>query len=232
MNKYLLMLSLAAISQAAEISTIGYGEVAAWPNYVEFQIETRVVQPRLRDALDESRVIEDKAIGITKNYGQSADSSAYDLRTITDKETRWSSGAKKEEFLGYSASQVFTAKLIDLEKVTSFVDEILKLPATRIASLRFRHTKEDSLKTAAEIVSVNDAVKKGRLIAKSLSIDTLKIKSISDYLELKKPDRWELQEEQGFEINVYSKGIGVKNISFSPSSLVFTSRTHVVQTGN
>lgn len=224
-----LVSTIASISFSTDFMTMGYGEVSAWPNYVEIQIETKVIKPRLRDALDESRAIEIKAIGIAKTYAPTSDSHAYDLRTVTDKETRWNNTSKKDEFLGYSASQIFTAKITDLEKVTSLVDEILKLPATRISNLRFRHTMEDSLKTAAEIVSVRDAVSKGALIAKSVGMTSLKIKQVSDYLELKKPDRWEAREEQGYEINVYSKGIGVKNISFSPSSLIFTSRTHVIQ---
>ncbi|HNY31082.1 MAG TPA: SIMPL domain-containing protein [Fibrobacteria bacterium] len=233
MRQSLAVVALAVVSQATEINTIGYGEVSAWPNQVEIRVETRVVRPRLRDALDESRRIEELALGIARTYNKTQDSSTYGFRTVTDKETRWTGPSmSREEFVGYSATQIFTAKLMDLEKVTPFVDEILKLPDTKVANLRFGHTKEDSLKTAAEIVSVKDAVDKGRLIAKSLSIDGLRIKSISDYVELKQPDGWAVRGGGQIEVSVSGKGIGARGISFSPSALVFTSSTHVVQTND
>lgn len=227
----LLFLAIIAgrATQAAEIKTIGYGEVSVWPNYAEIVVETKVVKPRLRDALDESHAIQQKSIELAKLYSKSTDSQIFDIRTITDKETRWNSSLKKDDFLGFSGTQLFTTKLIDLENIPPFIDEILKLPATKIASVRFRHTKEDSLKVSAEIVSVQDAIKKGGLIAKSIHLDSISVKEVSDYIELKKPDQWELiQESRGQEIDVYSKGIGIKNISFSPSVLVFTSRAHVI----
>jgi len=227
-NANLMILALSLGTYCAEIKAIGYGEVFAWPNYVEITVETKVLKPRLRDALEESHSIEQNAIGITRKYTSNSDSLIYDIRTITDKEVDWNSSSKKEVFLGYSGAQRFSAKISDLEKVTPFIDEILKLPATKIANIRFRHTKEDSLQSAAEIVAVQNAITKGKLIAKSYGSDNVKVKEISDYLELKNPERWELQQQQGMEIDVYSKGIGMRNISFSPSTLIFTSRSHVV----
>ena len=149
-NANLMILALSLGTYCAEIKAIGYGEVFAWPNYVEITVETKVLKPRLRDALEESHSIEQNAIGITRKYTSNSDSLIYDIRTITDKEVDWNSSSKKEVFLGYSGAQRFSAKISDLEKVTPFIDEILTRQAFSITP---RTGREGTKRTMTPILS-------------------------------------------------------------------------------
>lgn len=228
--KSLLSLLLAATSTfAAEIKAVGQADVSAWPDHALLSIVTQSVKPRLKDALLESRTTIVQASGIARRH-VAADSCLAATQTFTDRETQWDNRTQQEKFLGFSATQTFQVRLDSLERISEFVDEILKLPRTRIAWVEFRVTAEDSLQRAAAVAAVANAHQTAMAMARSQGLGSVKLREATNYLELKKPDRWELDSRPGVRtgISVLGKGIGAQGISFNPELVVFESRAHVV----
>lgn len=228
LKRSLSLLGIFALQTAAtEISTIGNGEISAWPDYAEMRIETESLKPRLKDALTESKAIQTQAIAIARRFAV-RDELVEVAQTSTNRETEWDGRTRRETFLGFSATQTIEVRIDSLERLSEFVDEILKLKSTRIAAVAFRTAREDSLRNEAVVRAVAGARRTGEAIAASQGLKVTGIKEATNYLERKKPERWEVMHEQSPEISVYGKGIGAAGISFSPRRLVYSSSAHVV----
>lgn len=218
---------LASPGFSMEIRTTGSGEVSAWPDFAEMRIETESLKPRLKDALAESREIQAQAIAIARRFAAREDLVEV-AQTSTNRETEWDGKTRRERLLGFSATQRIEVRIDSLDNLSEFVDEILKLRSTRIAAVAFRTAREDSLRNEAVVRAVAGARRTGEAIAASQGLKVTGIKEATNYLERKKPERWEVMHEQSPEISVYGKGIGAAGISFSPRRLVYSSSAHVV----
>lgn len=228
--KTLLSLLVAAITTfGAEIKAVGHAEVSAWPDHAILAIETQSLKPRLKDALVESRTTIVQASTIARRHA-AADSCLTSTQTFTDRETQWDNRTQSEKFVGFSATQTFQVRLDSLEKISEFVDEILRLPRTRIAWVDFRVTAEDSLRRAAAVAAVANAHQTALAMARAQSLGSVKLREAANYLELKAPERWELAARPGSRagISVLGKGIGAQGISFNPELVIFESRAHVI----
>ncbi len=229
MKTLLSLLVVATTTFAAELKAVGHAEVSAWPDHAILAIETQSLKPRLKDALVESRTTIVQASTIARRHAV-ADDRLGSTQTFTDRETQWDNRTQSEKFVGFSATQTFQVRLDSLEKISEFVDEILKLPRTRIAWVDFRVTAEDSLRRAAAVAAVANAHQTALAMARAQNLGSVKLREAANYLELKAPERWELAARPGARsgISVLGKGIGAQGISFNPELVIFESRAHVI----
>jgi len=225
----LSLLILVATAFGAEIKAVGHAEVSAWPDHAIMTVVTESVKPRLKDALAESRATIVQATAVARRH-LAADSCLVPGQTTTDRQTQWDNRTQNEKFVGFSATQSFEVRLDSLEAISEFVDEILKLPRTRIAWVEFRVTAEDSLRRAAAVAAVANAQSTAQAIARSMGLGSLKLREASNYLELRNPERWELAASgrPGRGVSVMGKGIGAQGITFNPELVVFDCRAHVI----
>ncbi|MGV3539635.1 MAG: SIMPL domain-containing protein [Rufibacter sp.] len=211
-NASLLILSLicllASCGQPAavekkQVKVLGYGSVTSYPDYAEISVESSFTKDRMKDAVHEVQVVTNEVLALAKQFTKTPE----DIRvssTSANKEYHHVNG--KERFLGYNSSQSITVKITDLERLETFMEELLKTRINRIQRIKYSHTKADSLKREASALALADATKAADHLCKATNSTKGQVVEISNYQTLE-DGGWGESAEQSVSVGLYGKGL-------------------------
>lgn len=206
------------------IKALGYGSISFYPNFAEMSLEVAFTRDKMKDAVSEVQAEVGNVLRMSNKFV--ADKKDIRISNIsTSKDFEYI--GNKEKFIGYKSSQSITIKITNLKLLEGFMEEILKTRISRIQNIHYSHTQADSLRREANILALKNALKTARKIAASINAKLGPVQEISNYKNLNE-DADNIESEQGFDMELYGKGIGGRGFKLTPELLRYNSISHVM----
>ena len=202
-----------------QVRSVGYGYVTVYPDYAELTVDAAYTRPRLRDAVTEVQRVVDQVLAVSKNYAPGPN----DVRvssTSSNKDFEYVKG--KEVFVGFSATQSVTVRLIDLRRLSPYLEQLLATPISRIKNLSYGHSRADSLRREADVLALADAVKTANKMCAALHLTRGEVLEVSDNSSPASSSNNGYQPSA--DIELYSKSFGGRGFKVSPELLRFDSQ--------
>ena len=208
------------VSESKTINVIGQAKMKVVPDMVELSLQAYSVKPAMKDAVAETQAAVKEILTVCKKYV--VNSTDIKVSTISTNKAYDYSGSR-EKFIGYDAMQVLDVTLKDISRIEQFTEELLATRISKIQSVRYNHTKADSILREVNLLALEDARKTAEKMCDKMNVKPGNIVYLSNFEN--KPnsmDRGMHYSGTNYEMNLYNKSFGGKSFKMTAEILEFS----------
>jgi uncharacterized protein YggE len=174
----LLLLSSCHSSIQPQIQVTGQATMKVVPDMVEFTLKAYNVRPAMKDAVSQTLADIDQILQVCRKYVPSED----DIKVSnisTDKDYNYDHGGAR--FDGYSAQQSLQVNLRNLKQIEPFMEGLMATKINSIESIRYTHSKADSIQREVNLLALSDARKTAEKMCGQLNVALGRVIYLSNY---------------------------------------------------
>jgi len=166
-----------SFGETRSVSVTGEAKITVVPDMAYMTIGAQFTETTVKAAMDKVKKAMADVVLLCKEL--KIDTADIQTEHITvDKDFRWENNSQK--FAGYVASSGITVRVKNFDALNKLIEKTLSTDATRMNGLAYSHTKLDSLKTAAMLLSLDDAKVKARKMCERMGVKLGAVISLSN----------------------------------------------------
>jgi uncharacterized protein YggE len=147
----------AAQSSEGRVTVSGVGEIRIAPDMALITVEASNNASSPLSASNDTRKDMNQILSAARKIVRDSMRDVRTTRISVNPEYEWVEGKRK--FRGFTAVQGLEITLYDVTKIEALLEAVMDKPVHTLNNLEFRHTKADSLRSAASVLAIRDAAK-------------------------------------------------------------------------
>lgn len=172
-----LLTALPATAEDAYIDVSGYGEVKAWPDYVELVMNISATDKSADKAKSMVDGSMNQALALLKKYRVA--STDIDAARIS-RQPQWEWNKAGREYRGELISRNLTVRLRDLDRYGDLSNELVRISNLSLNNNRLGFNDTEALQRQATVNALHDARDKASFMTEALNTRLGRVLQISD----------------------------------------------------
>ena len=213
-----LLLVACGHSPLSKIQVSGQASMKAVPDMVELSLKAFNVRPAMKDAVKQTQADIDQILAVCHKYIPGEEDIKVS-NVATDKEYQEHGG--NSVFVGYSARQILEVRLRDIHQIEAFTEDLLATRINSIESIRYDHSKADSIQRVVSLMALSDAKATAEKMCGKMNVRLGKVLFLSNYAPNGEPSGGMEAAGGDYELNVYNKSFGGRGFKMTSEILDF-----------
>jgi uncharacterized protein YggE len=205
-------------AETKSIDVTGHASVKVVPDMVELSLRAENLRPAMKDAVAQTQQDVQAIIEVCKKYV--TDENDIKVSNIsTNKAYDYQNG--REIFTGYQAAQVLDVSLKNISRIEKFTEDLLATRISRIESVRYNHTKADSILREVNLMALDDARQTAEKMCGKMNVRLGNICYLSNFQPSGRQEGGMRSSGNGYELNLYNKSFGGRGFKMTTEILEF-----------
>ena len=201
-----------------KVQVSGQATMKVVPDMVELSLKAFNVRPAMKDAVAQTQDDINQILAVCRKYIPDEEDIKVS-NVATDK--NYSYDNNREVFKGYSAQQILEVRLKNIKQIEPFTEELLATRINSIESIRYNHSKADSIQRVVNLMALADAQKTAEKMCEKMNVHLGKVIYMSNYSPNGEREASVSAGGGESELNLYSKSFGGRGFKMTAEILEF-----------